>query len=143
MPCIASVVLQRSARSNLNGDGPEGDPAIRRKSRDEVRLDRRFGTQPMVDVNGGESPSPRWREAGERIEQCRRVGSSAARDEHVLAGDDHPAAVNRRRNRTPHPRNRCGALTRREAARGCWSGGGSWIRTRDIPGMNRLLYHLS
>jgi len=23
------------------------------------------------------------------------------------------------------------------------AGGGSWIRTRDIPGMNRLLYHLS
>ena len=59
-----------------------------------------------------------------------------------IVGDD-TATIHRRRDRTSHARHGGRALTRRQWGERSPSGGGSWIRTRDIPGMNRLLYHLS
>ena len=97
----------------------------------------------MIDVSDRETPSARWGKARKHIDQRARVRSPTACDQHVLAGNDHAAPVDSGRDRAPYPGHRGGALTRRQGVKGRVRGGGSWIRTRDIPGMNRLLYHLS
>jgi hypothetical protein len=143
MTSAASTVLHRTARLDSHRERAEFDPAIRRKFRDGAGLQRRSGTKPVIDVRDRETPSTRWGEARKHIEERARVGSPAARDQHVFAGNDDPAPVDSGGNRATDPSHRGGALTRRQGARCCVRGGGSWIRTRDIPGMNRLLYHLS
>lgn len=102
----------------------------------------------MVDMGDLEPPASRRREPQERVEEGNGVRSSAARDEHGLARAKHLAAVGGGGDGASHPGDRRHTRSRGElradalvAVVAC--GGGSWIRTRDIPGMNRLLYHLS
>jgi hypothetical protein len=133
-------ILEGGAGIDHNADRSERQPALLRKHRNGVRLAGGSSPQPVVDVTDREANVPRWRKTRQCIEQCDRVGTTAARDEHRFATGNHVTTVEGRGHSAAHARGGSHPLSRRQRAP---VRGGSWTRTRDIPGMNRLLYHLS
>jgi hypothetical protein len=139
----SGAILHRSARWHLDRERAECEAPSGGEALHEPCLERRPGPDSVVDMRDGQAPCTRRRQPCERIEQGRGVRSSTAGDQHVLAGGDDPSPVRSGRDRPPHPRHRGCTLAWRQRAAVAGRGGGSWIRTRDIPGMNRVLYHLS
>lgn len=142
MASRARPVLQRAAGLDLDGERAERETSGGRERAHQGGLTRGALPEPVIHVRHRETPAA-WRgEPRHRVEERRRVRAAAAGDQDRLTGEQHTPPVGGGGDRAADPRHRGTALGRLEgpASSGC---GGSWTRTRDIPGMNRLLYHLS
>ena len=94
----------------------------------------------MVDVDDVEAPAARRREPGQGVDQGGRVRPPAAGHHHGLPRAKDATTIGGGGGGTADAANLGDPLRRREPVR---RRGGTWIRTRDIPGMSRVLYHLS
>ena len=143
VPGVARVILERAAWRNRDADRAKGQTTSLSECRHDVGFARRSIAEAVVDVSDAEPPTAGRSQPGERVEHRREVRPSAAGDKDRLSGRDDAATIGGDRDCTPDACDGGHALTWRQGPWSSGRGGGSWIRTRDIPGMNRLLYHLS
>ena len=136
----AGLVLERGAALDLHPHRLEAEAEPAGKRRHRSRLGGRAGPQPMVDVDDVETPAAGRGQPGHGIAQGGRVRPAAAGDHHRLTGADDAAPIGGRGDGSTDPADGGHPLTGRELP---GPRGGTWGRTRDIPGMSRALYHLS
>jgi hypothetical protein len=142
-PGFAGSVLQGPAGFDPHRQRSKDQSALPGESPDPISLAGGSRPQPVVDMRDGQPPAAGWSQAGERVEQRCGIRAAAAGDENRLPRLQDASAVGGGGHCAAEAGHRGSPLLRRQRATVGGGGGGSWTRTRDIPGMNRVLYHLS